>query len=530
MIPFQLEEEQNKFSNSITKRKKNVYQYLSNHVSFKSNDIEGERSNLYTSIDQLFKSIANCRDVILLRLFNTIDDEAIGKFLLSSIEDKRNSNARTSFANLKKSYEVDFRSCVDGKYTEYAQTNFLNFYKQEFSSTDDPLYATHVFFVALYFTYLLQEHSSYTKRRLFPPKSILLDSNQIESICYLNIYYRNCILPIKNAHPCFFEYLFKPYDLFYMLIINASEDLIREVDNCFDYLALHEKNLDNLFSFKNKIEQLINKYEILISHISSEDNCALNMDNFDCINTKRNRDSIFNSFSFLYEAQNIANEFSILNKNGLDNKLKSHYYREGQNKPINFEYNLENVKEFLNTYPFFNNSNHVITDKGLPSIGLFFESHSAILEKVLFHEFSVNHSEHRTHQIHGITKSHSSSLLQLKLTTIIDQIVLALKNTSENAPNFEDKNRGIFLSVKVSLDKNTRNTDLYTLSVYMTEKIRRGYYREHQMMDWYKTSFQISSKLKQLFIKLLFIKNITASISLLYNFSLSLDIILVSYL
>lgn len=63
----------------------------------------------------------------------------------------------------------------------------------------------------------------------------------------------------------------------------------------------------------------------------------------------------------------------------------------------------------------------------------------------------------------------------------------------------------------------------------MTEKIRRGYYREYQMMDWYKISFQTASKLKELFINLLYIKSIPKSIYLLSRLSVDLNLILLSY-
>ena len=530
MHPYRLEEEEKVFNKFKSIREKNVYQYLSKHATFVSDDKEGERSNLYKSAHNLLEKIANCKNVSLLHLFNTLDDESIGKFLLSSIEDKRNSIARTSFANLKKSYEVDIRECIDGKYTMSDQNEFFNFWIEECNSSDDPIYANHAFFVANYFTYLLNEHSSYTKRRLFPPKSILLDNYETESLSDLYFYLESVIHCIMGPVPFFcFDYIYKPYDLFYMLVFNASEDLVRQVDNCFDYFALHEKNLENLSVFKNKIDDLINKYEIIIKPLSTKYNYSIDIHNFDCINTKINRDSIFNSISFLCEAKNTANEFSILNKKDLDDKSKALYYKEGQTKPTDFEGNLQNTHNFLNTYPFYEN-NHVITDKGLPTIGLIFEKDSIILEKVLFHEFMVGHSEHRNQQIHGITSSHSKSLLQSKLTTLLDRIICNLNNPSKDSPDFDNKNRGIFDSVKVSIDKNTRNTDLYTLSVYMTEKIRRGYYREYQMMDWYKTSFQTSSKLKELFLKLLYIRDISKSISILYHFSLEVDSFLATYL
>lgn len=529
MLPYQLEEEQKKFNEMSSMRIRNVYRYLTKHVAFISDDKEGEKSNLHKSVRIFFKKIYNSKNVSLLHLFNTLDDESIGKFLLSSLEDKRNSVARTSIANLKKSYEVDIRSCIDGNDTEAKQLDFLNYWLTEARSTNDSNYANHAFFVANYFTYLLEERSSYTKRRPFPPKSMFLDNFQTESLSDLHFYSDNFITRVKNKSPIYFDYLYKPNDLFYMLILNASEDLIRQVDNCFDYFALCEKNPEHLSSFKNKMDDLINKFEILINQITTDNNVALNIDNYDCISTKKNRDSIFNSLSFLYNVTNTSYEFSVLNKKDLDDKSKIYHYKEGQKKPTDFDGNLKNINDFLNHYPFFENDNHVMIEKGLPTIGLFFDMNSIMLEKVLFHEFVIGHSEHKNHQIHGITDGHSTSLLQPKLTTLLNRIVLELKNSSKGTPNFNNKNRGIFDSVKVSLDKNSRNTDLYTLSVYMTEKIRRGYYREYQMMDWYKTSFQTASKLKELFLNLLYIKAIPKSISLLSSFSVDLNLFLLSY-
>lgn len=529
LLPYQLKEEQKKFNEMSSVRIRNVYRYLTKHAAFISDDKEGEKSNLHKSVRKFFEKISNSKNVSLLHLFNTLDDESIGKFLLSSKEDKRNSVTRTSIANLKKSYEVDIRSCIDGNNTEAMQFNFLNFWLTEARSTNDSNYANHAFFVANYFTYLLEERSSYTKRRPFPPKSLFLSNFQTESLSDLHFYSDNFITRVKNKSPIYFDYLYKPNDLFYMLILNASEDLIRQVDNCFDYFALCEKNPEHLSSFKNKMDDLINKFEILINQITTDNNVALNIDNYDYISTKKNRDSIFNSLSFLYNATNTSYEFSVLNKKDLDDKSKIYHYKEGQKKPTDFDGNLKNINDFLNHYPFFENDNHVMIEKGLPTIGLFFDMNSIMLEKVLFHEFVIGHSEHRNHQIHGITDGHSTSLLQSKLTTLLDRMVLELKNSSKGIPDFNNKNRGIFDSVKVSIDKNSRNTDLYTLSVYMTEKIRRGYYREYQMMDWYKISFQTASKLKELFINLLYIKSIPKSIYLLSRLSVDLNLILLSY-
>lgn len=46
------------------------------------------------------------------------------------------------------------------------------------------------------------------------------------------------------------------------------------------------KNPEHLSSFKNKMDDLINKFEILINQITTDNNVALNIDNYDCISTK----------------------------------------------------------------------------------------------------------------------------------------------------------------------------------------------------------------------------------------------------
>lgn len=131
------------------------------------------------------------------------------------------------------------------------------------------------------------------------------------------------------------------------------------------------------------MDDLINKFEILINQITTDNNVALNLDNYDCISTKKNRDSIFNSLSFLYNATNTSYEFSVLNKKDLDDKSKIYHYKEGQKKPTDFDGNLKNINDFLNHYPFFENDNHVMIEKGLPTIGLFFDMNSIMLEKGL---------------------------------------------------------------------------------------------------------------------------------------------------
>ena len=80
-------------------------------------------------------------------------------------------------------------------------------------------------------------------------------------------------------------------------------------------------------------------------------------------------------------------------------------------------------------------------------------------------------------------------------------------------------NSGIFNTVTPNFAKNDRNIDLYTLSIYFTEKIRRGYYREYLNINWYKVNFEIGSELKIFFDDLFHLKSYIVIANILYGFS-----------
>ena len=72
---------------------------------------------------------------------------------------------------------------------------------------------------------------------------------------------------------------------------------------------------------------------------------------------------------------------------------------------------------------------------------------------------------------------------------------------------------------KINNDEfNTRNIELYKISVLLSEKIRRGYYREHGQMSFYKASFELSVYFRKCLLDLFLLNNIHVEYLILNEF------------
>lgn len=497
-------------------RKQNVYSILSKTVSNKEPVEASDKRKYYdTLVNRFFDYVSKSYNLNLIMLVNNLPDEDIAKIVLSSLEDKTIANTSSWMSLLKNSKELYLNEMIDGSYNESVQQQFKNDLKNEIQETNNEFYADHLTFVLTLFNLLQCIPSSQMVRRLFPPHSCILREKEIPFLSLFTYYYESIYQLSKSLDSQnYFYYIFAPYDLFMNLFINSSYDLIKIIDNCFDFLCLTNKT-DIIFKcLKINLEALINKYKNKINKLKIPK--VVDLDTYDCLNIKQNRDLISQSLSFLFQVNNTPIKYNVLNKNILTQNEKREFYYEKPTKSSSFSKNLNLIQSFLNTYPFFVNQGDV--NNGLPIIGLLFENESILLEKVLYREFILKSNDHKKHPIHGQTKSKNDSLLTRDITTIIQLIIQYINNT-HNISNMNIPNSGIFNTVTPNFAKNDRNIDLYTLSIYFTEKIRRGYYREYLNINWYKVNFEIGSELKIFFDDLFHLKSYIVIANILYGFS-----------
>lgn len=297
--------------------------------------------------------------------------------------------------------------------------------------------------------------------------------------------------------------VYNPEDLHLELLSNAMDEILVKINFLFDYnfyTFLDKNKLHKILDELNDMNEAIN--EFVRENISDVSRETLNILTT-ILDSRVSRDTYFKSLYFLTNKKSISD--TIINKyptacesyhiNSFDKYTKgflSDYCNEIDDKTASVQLRTFNKNlKLLKTY-----------EKAIEGFPLKCPYHifktdlNNLLDlKVLYHEFIVDKAEH----------VNEKAKIKSKINIGIDSILKRIITTVDSKNNFlsnEDKmiycaNELYTDNTYFDLDQNEDSNIIYKTNLLLSEKIRRGYYREFKLLDNYKLIFDYKIKLRE---------------------------------
>lgn len=345
--------------------------------------------------------------------------------------------------------------------------------------------------------------------------SVILDQGRLfnEGIDYLflkNTYYLP-FLYFYLSHYKNNEYKglqFYPFDLISHLLLNCMEELLVFIEQLFDYIFAVTTQDDRLFYAMIKAIKFIDK-ELITQIIKiQQKNIFLDSKNINDYNAEWqfivNRANYFDSLAFL------------CNSSKVDRKKRSYYWLDpevyethiqdmGVNELCSHCFEFEDFDTSINSNRIRTFRNHRKILLGLqklfearsnngaiivPNISIDLDLDKLIDFKIAHNEFFIMKKEY---------KENHKKLFKADLE--IPKILKAMVNDSSHLDIPYDYN-------ETSSFTNQRNFYLFRVSKYLTEKVRRGYYREFRKTKYYEDLFETKQSIYNIFKMIVFIPDL----------------------
>lgn len=497
--------------------KENIQRHMSNNLL--ATDTQ-TRSDFYNAVNGFFKQLSNKKEYETI--LGDLTDDEIAQLLFYSIEkDCKLPSHKNDIINPK--IEYDFSNLLNLK--DIAIPDYINMRKQEIDELelDSTEYYISVLLLAYFEFVKFIYPDSLLVQRSFPPIQSQLEIEETPFLQYLldiefqsqfifdmDTYIRNQDLPTLLHLTC-----------------NASSDIIKIIDNYCDFICFNKYFDDFFCSLNLELDNLISKYSCLLQKSSEYSDLTLfeKMNYITAYNFQSNRTNIFESFRFLCVDDGKKDVIDFLHSFDLNvKKNRLNYYSEGSKiSDKTFYLNELELNKFIEYLKYYENNQKIVKEyegneyiisvrneisHGLPTIYLKLEeaNHSFEIKKILYHEFFVLKKEHQKYLIDGETKHNDKSILKSQT----DKCIKRINDVIDHRLKGETMD---FFDQDVHEDtKNERQLELYKLSLLLSEKIRKGYYREHGLQAQYKEAFDISLKLRKFFCELISVKNVYSQI------------------
>lgn len=298
--------------------------------------------------------------------------------------------------------------------------------------------------------------------------------------------------------------VYNPQDLHLELLSNAMDEILVKINFLFDYnfyTFLDKVKLDKILDDLNNMNKSIN--EFVRENTTDVSRETLNiLTTF--LDSRVSRDTYFKSLYFLTSKKNISDTLinkyptasdSYLINNSFDKHTKaflSDYCNEKDEKSKSvqlrtFNKNIKLLKTYENAL------------EGFPlkcPYHIFKTNLNNLLDlKVLYHEFIVDKAEH----------VNEKAKIKSKINVGIDSILKRIITTVDSKNNFlSDEDKKIYCVNELytdntcfDLDQNEDSNIIYKTNLLLSEKIRRGYYREFKLLDNYESVFDYKIKLRE---------------------------------
>lgn len=330
--------------------------------------------------------------------------------------------------------------------------------------------------------------------------------------------YVHDIVPFINFFSSDKSHEFDPNDVFLELLNCTLDEILHMINLYFDSNFLNLKNYNDLSKKIDKLNIINTNYHSNTKVIHNDfnlGNCILTT-----IESRNLRDTYFESLSNLKKSENFSDEINL-------NEYDSFYTNAFLNidKTISFTNNITDCKlikyisESEISIKGFNKHRKIIVDLATalqelknnttiyaPNITIDLDFNKLIDFKVLYHEFFTLKNEFPL----KINSTKQISAQTINLTNLIKMIIL----TANNYKNFlddkdlskygKDYEKLIFQKKDFEYKQNEDSNLIYNMNILLAEKIRRGYYREFDLMDNYRLIFDYKISLRKTLTQILF--------------------------
>ena len=310
---------------------------------------------------------------------------------------------------------------------------------------------------------------------------------------------------------------FHPYDVFLELLNCTLDEILCMINSYFDSNFLYLKNYNDLSKKIKKLNIVNTKYHNNTRAKHSDfdlGNCILTV-----IDSRNLRDKYFESLSSLKNSGNFSNESDLGTYDPTYTNVFSNI-----NQSISFTNNIKNEKlikyisESNISIKGFNKHRKIIVDLTTalqelkndatiysPNITIDLDFNKLIDFKVLYHEFFTLKNDYSF----KINSTKQINPQTVNLVGLIKMIIL----TANNYKNFlndkdlskygKDYEKLIFQKKDLEYKQNEDSNLIYNMNILLGEKIRRGYYREFDLMKNYRLIFDYKISLRKTLTQIL---------------------------
>lgn len=476
------------------------------------------QSSLERALNQFEKT-----DYDYAHFFNNYSNEEKAQFLVNLYSSYKIPDKYHDFIqNLNRTREIDYRNFSTKEDVNYNNlTKYVNKLLEIIKNPNTPnnIKINNIF---IYDFLLFRDYHGNPTHWI---SSINLTDKQYHKCFPLEIMYIDYLLSYtQNKVPLIDEYsseespAFYPFDIFLELLNCTLDEIIYIINGYFDMNFLYFKDYKNLSKTINKLYEInktyLNKYKAV------HDNFYLGNAILTVLDSRNLRDHYFKSLSNLKKCLNYSDDiYGSKEHHNLYNDTFSNI-----DKKINFTKNINDadlikyISECEIGIKGFNKHRKIIVDldtalKELqndhtiysPNITIALDLNKLIDFKVLYHEIFTLKDEY-SFKINSVKQT---STQKINLANLIKMIILTTNN-KESFLNDDDLikygkdfNKLIFQKKDVNYSENEDSNLVYKINVLLAEKIRRGYYREFDLMENYKLIYNYKVDLRETLTQIL---------------------------
>lgn len=414
--------------------------------------------------------------------------------------------------SLKQSIEIDYRECIDKKNRIKFDTveDFISYIEKSNCSQK----GKHFLKTLLQ---ILSEHTHATKIKSYiqtqsdfqaKPSFAYGDFKLLEVCNNLIQSDEDSLAPFQHS------------DALLILLSNCADELIRNIEIFFDYnfrVFIENESLFNEYIdfFKQFAQGLMEIYKNI--HYDDEDSIG---DNMTVYNSRCNRDKMYFDLSFLKNERN-ANEFlykecSITADISQNIEIDENLYTTDEIRSYCVENHNRSKRSFIEDRKLIVEYNNLLQlnsnnlNNGLPRPSIYLDINCLLHFKIIYHAFFIEKNAHKKNN------NHAKSKTDISMKTILTNIVSsALKN--DGIENNTYKSSYCYSDINSNDKANRKNELLYNHTILLTEKIRCGFYREFNHINYYKIIFDLLCDWRNTITALFQNYNIKEEIQLLYE-------------
>lgn len=509
------ENNKKKSNNTEKNHTKDFKEYFIKKAINRSFDIATINRGSLKRILNAFKKLSNSQDYAYF--FNKYNEEEKAEFLLNLLSNNYIPNKYNQFLQtLDKTIEINYRNFSSEKDIDFDELKIYidDLYNETKSLKTAEQINKRFILEFLIFRDMIGNPMNWITCMQTKENNLFLWYPSEEMFINFMLTYNDLVIPKIKFDFLDNTNIFNPSDVFLELANNTLDEILFMINSFFDSHFYFLKDIEKLKQVINKLDSINKQY--YVHPFNNNSNCDSYYGNsiLTILDSRNNRDYFFESLLFLSNTKNYANDtFYNNNKDNIFNNLQNrneysvnylknmrdieliNYISESDIGIKGFNKHRKIIIDLVNALEKLNANTNIYS----PNITISLNLNNLLDFKILYHEFFSLKNDYKFYI--NSTKQYSTQCINT--VNILKMIILTVNkynkflNDDDLKKYGNNYNKYIFDKQSFYYDCNEDSNLVYKINTLLSEKIRRGYFREFNLMENYKIIFNYKMMLRK---------------------------------